>query len=150
MMEECMMKRRQVPAFGYWDYCDELPVTHYFELQAGLIRGHYYGDHEHEGVFSAPTHTAPAYQHHHRKAKKVGNATGDHKPYAKEQKGKQVRVVADLKQQATPRRSRASKAVDEDLYKIPPELLCQKPKRKRSLKNLWSGCMGLNSGRLRS
>lgn len=61
------MKRRQVPAFGYWDYCDELPVTHYFELQAGLIRGHYYGDLEHQGIFSVPTHTAPAYQHHHRK-----------------------------------------------------------------------------------
>lgn len=47
----------------------------------------------------------------------------------KELKGKQGRVIADLKQQTTPRRPRASKAVDEDLYKIPPELLCQKPKR---------------------
>ncbi|XP_074562892.1 uncharacterized protein LOC141819506 [Curcuma longa] len=140
------MKSRQVPVFGYWDYCDELSITHYFELQAGLIRGHYFGD-EHDYTFNAPTHIRAAYQHHHRKVKKVGNAAGDHKPYLREHSGKQVKASADLKQQTTPRRLRASKAVDEDLYKIPPELLYQKPKRKRLLKNLWSGCMGLNSSR---
>jgi len=79
-------------------------------------------------------------------------------------------------QSQSPRKpSKVPKAVDEDLYKIPPELLYQKPKRvysllffsslllftnfimklrlvvsawfvqKRLLKNLWSGCLGLNS-----
>nr|CAD1820297.1 unnamed protein product [Ananas comosus var. bracteatus] len=39
---------------------------------------------------------------------------------------------------------RAPKAVDEDLYKIPPEFLYEKPRRKKLLRNLWSGCLGLN------
>ncbi|KAG0489286.1 hypothetical protein HPP92_008097 [Vanilla planifolia] len=36
------------------------------------------------------------------------------------------------------------KAVDEDLYKIPPELLRKKPKSKRIVRNMFSGCVGLN------
>ncbi|KAK8923675.1 hypothetical protein KSP39_PZI019340 [Platanthera zijinensis] len=43
-----------------------------------------------------------------------------------------------------PRRRRSPTAVDEDLYKIPPELFCQTPKRKRLVRKLLSGCMGLN------
>ncbi|KAG6485791.1 uncharacterized protein LOC122014760 [Zingiber officinale] len=39
--------------------------------------------------------------------------------------------------------SGAGKAVDEDLYKVPPEILHQKPK-KRLLRNLW-GCMRVSS-----
>ncbi|RRT46093.1 hypothetical protein B296_00021814 [Ensete ventricosum] len=131
------MKRHPLPPFGYWDYCDELLSAHYFEsaVQAGVIRGHYFGE------------------------------DGDLFYHGK---------VSDTKLQTTPRRPRALKAVDEDLYKIPPELLYQKPKRvspppvsstctsihtttvqflvcrcdrlqKRSLRKLWSGCMGINS-----
>ena len=35
-----MGRRRRIPAFGNWDYDDELPITQYFEsaAQAGLIR----------------------------------------------------------------------------------------------------------------
>ncbi|KAK8943296.1 hypothetical protein KSP40_PGU022766 [Platanthera guangdongensis] len=43
-----------------------------------------------------------------------------------------------------PRRRRSPTAVDEDLYKIPPELFCQTPKEKRLVRKLLSGCMGLN------
>ncbi|WOL01630.1 hypothetical protein Cni_G10347 [Canna indica] len=143
MSEEYRMKRHQVPAFGYWDYCDELPITHYFEsaVQAGLIRGHYFG--EDDDIFNvSAAHVKPTY-HHHKKVKKVGGVGGE-KQKAKEQQRKQVKV-SDLRLQSAARRPRAPKAVDEDLYKIPPELLYQKPKRKKLLKNLWSGCMGLNS-----
>ncbi|CAL9058309.1 unnamed protein product, partial [Musa banksii] len=141
---EGMMKRHQVPAFGYWDYCDELPITRYFEsaVQAGLIRGRFFG--EDDDLFNVSAQVRPAYLNHHRKVKKTGDIGGE-KHYGKGQQRKQVKVISDLRIQATPRRHRAPKAVDEDLYKIPPELLYQKPKRKRSLKKLWSGCMGLNS-----
>ncbi|KAJ8478611.1 hypothetical protein OPV22_022338 [Ensete ventricosum] len=141
---EGMMKRHQVPAFGYWDYCDELPITRYFEsaVQAGLIRSHFFG--EDDDLFNVSAQVRPAYLNHHGKVKKAGDIGGE-KHYGKEQHRKRVKVISDLKLQATPRRHRAPKAVDEDLYKIPPELLYQKPKRKRSLKKLWSGCMGLNS-----
>ncbi|KAJ8476895.1 hypothetical protein OPV22_020622 [Ensete ventricosum] len=126
------MKRHPLPPFGYWDYCDELLSAHYFEsaVQAGVIRGHYFG--EDGDLF-----------YHGKVIKKAGNAGGE-KQHGKEQPRKQVKV-SDTKLQTTPRRPRALKAVDEDLYKIPPELLYQKPKRKRSLRKLWSGCMGINS-----
>lgn len=45
--------------------------------------------------------------------------------HVKEQK--KLGRVCDMTEE--PRRTRAPKAVDEDLYKIPPELLHEKPKR---------------------
>ncbi|KAJ8493792.1 hypothetical protein OPV22_015513 [Ensete ventricosum] len=138
-----MMKSHQFPAFGCWDHCNELPITQYFEsaVQAGLIGQHYFG--EDGDLFKVPTQVRPAYHHHHHR--KRGGHGGGEKNFGKEQQMKQERI-GDLTLQTTPRRPRrAPKAVDEDLYKIPPELLRQKPKRKRLLKTLWSGCMGLNS-----
>lgn len=44
------------------------------------------------------------------------------------QKQKQSKVC-DVLPQTPPKRVKHPKAVDEDLYKIPPELLQQKPKR---------------------
>ncbi|BAF28130.1 uncharacterized protein [Oryza sativa Japonica Group] len=35
------------------------------------------------------------------------------------------------------------KAVDRDLYEIPPDMLCNKP-RKRVTRSLWMGCLGLS------
>ncbi|RWW20805.1 hypothetical protein GW17_00015066 [Ensete ventricosum] len=55
------------------------------------------------------------HQHHQRKVKRGGE--------------KQGRRVCDVAAQTTARGGRAPKAVDEDLYKIPPELLHQKPER---------------------
>ncbi|RWV94616.1 hypothetical protein GW17_00042829 [Ensete ventricosum] len=143
------MKSHQFPAFGCWDHCNELPITQYFEsaVQAGLIGQHYFG--EDGDLFRVPTQVRPAYHHHHhRKVRthhpnlfslqlaltvwfyvKRGGHGGGEKNFGKEQQMKQERI-GDLTLQTTPRRPRrAPKAVDEDLYKIPPELLRQKPKR---------------------
>ncbi|RRT46157.1 hypothetical protein B296_00035577 [Ensete ventricosum] len=143
------MKSHQFPAFGCWDHCNELPITQYFEsaVQAGLIGQHYFG--EDGDLFKVPTQVRPAYHHHHhRKVRthhpnlfsfqlaltvwfyvKRGGHGGGEKNFGKEQQMKQERI-GDLTLQTTPRRPRrAPKAVDEDLYKIPPELLRQKPKR---------------------
>lgn len=51
------------------------------------------------------------------------------KPYQEEHVKEQKKLgrVCDMTEE--PRRTRAPKAVDEDLYKIPPELLHEKPKR---------------------
>ena len=55
---------------------------------------------------------------------------GGDKQYQTGQQRKQGKVCdVTVTAPATPRRVRAPKAVDEDLYKIPPELLYQKPKR---------------------
>ncbi|RWW66752.1 hypothetical protein BHE74_00025877 [Ensete ventricosum] len=96
------MNRRHIPAFGKWDYSDDLPITQYFEsaVQAGLVPGQFLGEDAH--VF------------------KKGE-----KQHQKGQERRQAGEECDT----TARRLKAPKAVDEDLYKIPPELLCQKPKR---------------------
>ncbi|XP_073007655.1 uncharacterized protein [Typha latifolia] len=124
------LKRPQIPKFGNWDCYEELPITQYFDsaMQAGFIHGHYFG--EDGDLFKVPVPVVkPSQIHHHRKARKGGRE----REYStrKEQQRKQERP-------------REPKAVDEDLYKIPPELLYQKPKRKRLLRDLWAGCLGIN------
>ncbi|KAJ6849442.1 uncharacterized protein M6B38_270650 [Iris pallida] len=158
------MARVQIPAFGNWDYCDEMPITQYFEsaMQAGLIRGHYcaapaaaaadgygYGCGGDADLFKVPV-APPAVPrpvaHHQRKVRKN---EGEKRVSREQQLRKQGRVY-DLTNQSSPKKNNNNsttvkpKAVDEDLYKIPPELLHQKPKKKRLLRNLWSGCLGLN------
>ncbi|XP_008802103.1 nuclear receptor subfamily 4 group A member 3-like isoform X2 [Phoenix dactylifera] len=141
------MKRRHIPAFGNWDYCDDLPITQYFESarQAGLIRGHYYG--EDGDLFKVPVPVKPTYHnhnhhHHHHHHKRGRKGDGEKQQYGKEQQRKQGSLCNVGAQ--SPKKPRAPKAVDEDLYKIPPELLYEKPKRKRMLTSLWSECLGLN------
>ncbi|WOL12660.1 hypothetical protein Cni_G21427 [Canna indica] len=126
-------QNHQVPAFGCWDHCDDLPITQYFEsavLQAELIHGHYFGEDGGDLFRASATGTTPAYHHHHRKTKKGSGLAGDQK-----------KQCGDQELQRKQGRPRAHKAVDEDLYKVPSELFYQKPKRKRLLKHLWSGCM---------
>lgn len=40
LLQEYCKRSRQIPAFGDWDYANDLPITQYFESarQAGLIR----------------------------------------------------------------------------------------------------------------
>ncbi|RRT59513.1 hypothetical protein B296_00017353 [Ensete ventricosum] len=104
-----------IPAFGSWDYCDDLPITQYFEsaMQAGLVRGRPFGG-EDADFFKVTADTPVERQYQQGQQRKQGKAS-------------------DVTAQTTPRRPRAAKAVDEDLYKIPPELLYQKPKRVRFL-----------------
>ena len=67
------------------------------------------------------------------------------------QRRKQERGCGVTPQDSSQRRpGRAPKAVDEDLYKIPPELLYQKPKRVgsedvSSPTNLYAAWLSLNS-----
>ncbi|WOL01406.1 hypothetical protein Cni_G10122 [Canna indica] len=132
------MNSRHIPAFGSWDYCDDLPITQYFESAmhgAGEFRGRSFGEDHYDDLFIPQR--KPAYRRHQKKAKRGG---GEKPP-----RSKQMGKVCDEAAQATAGRPRsAGKAVDEDLYKIPPELLSQKPKRKRLLRGLWSGCLGID------
>ncbi|XP_065046116.1 uncharacterized protein LOC135677674 [Musa acuminata AAA Group] len=130
-MMEGSTRGHQVPAIGYWDHRDELPITRCFELavQAEWIRGHCRSEDGDLFKVAAPAETPACCEHHHRKVKK-GGCIGREKEELQKKQG----------------RATAPKAVDEDLYKIPPELLHhKKPKRARMFKNLWSGCMGLDS-----
>ncbi|XP_064966767.1 uncharacterized protein LOC135613658 isoform X2 [Musa acuminata AAA Group] len=130
------MNRRHIPAFGKWDYSDDLPITQYFEsaVQAGLVPGQFLGEDSH--LFKVPP-VAPEKPAHHQQQQQ-------RKKGEKQHRNGQERKQAGEECDTTARRLRAPKAVDEDLYKIPPELLCRKPKRKKLLRSLWSGCLGLN------
>ncbi|KAL6000461.1 hypothetical protein ACLOJK_024160 [Asimina triloba] len=118
-MEE--YKRSQIPAFGYWDFSDDLPITQYFEsaAQAGLIRYNHVAAADADlYAYDLKRHTAAAAVS--RPKMREGAKGGCQQQVSKEQR-KQGRVCDDATQ--APKPARAPKAVDEDLYKIPPELL---------------------------
>ncbi|XP_059430459.1 uncharacterized protein LOC132164066 [Corylus avellana] len=131
-------KRSRVPAFGSWDWNDDMPFTQCFETarQAGLLRYSYSeerdlyvaGDlYENDVVTPAmivvPRRRNKALDSYHKEAKKeswVGCVEDPPSP--------------SPMQRATP------KPVDEDLYKISPELLYAKRKKKRGL-SFFSSCL---------
>ncbi|XP_044498599.1 uncharacterized protein LOC123220444 isoform X2 [Mangifera indica] len=159
-MDEYHCKRSgQIPAFGNWDYSNNLPITQYFESarQAGLLR--YSSSSGESDLYvrrSCGGRDLPAGDSKKpsrsvngslpRKTR-VGEKRG---PQVKEQKKQQqVKKVCDNHVTQPPRKQppplprskygvvtptqppvRPPKAVDEDLYKIPPELLHSHNNRK--------------------
>ncbi|CAO2836616.1 unnamed protein product [Amaranthus hypochondriacus] len=179
-MEEWKMRERgsQIPAFGNWEYVNDLPITQYFECarQAGLIRyssssgeccdHHHHHHHQHPPTsvspdFIKPRTARPKQMNKGNREKRTGGTHG--KEGSKKQGGKVFDVtstelpqseqkvkrhipsstVATVKKQQLqfqsvtltqhprkpPNPNPNPKPVDEDLYKIPPELL----KRKKRL-----------------
>ncbi|XP_062084287.1 uncharacterized protein LOC133790617 [Humulus lupulus] len=173
-------KSGQIPAFGDWDYANELPITQYFECarQAGLIRYssssgdsdpvHARAPHDLYAVVDhypqKPSRTATAQTHQPRKGRGIREKRFTH---VKEQKKQQSKVCDVTDQPRKPsskshnnghhhhykatddqghlndavqrRPAKLPKPVDEDLYKIPPELLYSS-KRKRRL-GIFSRCL---------
>ncbi|PIA40079.1 hypothetical protein AQUCO_02500064v1 [Aquilegia coerulea] len=147
-------KRSHIPAFGNWDYEDGLPITQYFESarQAGLLRytygegdlysysaaTGYYDHHDDNDLYLKPTTTTIAVVPR-RKIK--GSENDDYSSYVKEQK-KQGRVHDMTLTSSTQQQVHiAPKAIDEDLYKIPPELLYTNPKKRKTFGGFFSRCL---------
>ncbi|XP_024189073.1 uncharacterized protein LOC112193235 [Rosa chinensis] len=163
-MDDYCKRSGQIPAFGDWDYANELPITQYFECarQAGLIR---FSSSSGESDAQAAYLHADLYAVDVKKMKKKPSrivaphtrktiARGrekrsTHNPHVKEQKKQQqqAKVYDDVTEpprklhyqqyhtrskDTVVRPSRPPKPVDEDLYKIPPELL-RTTKRKKML-----------------
>ncbi|XP_021742685.1 uncharacterized protein LOC110708777 [Chenopodium quinoa] len=171
-MDESKIRGSQIPAFGNWEYVNDLPITQYFECarQAGLIRyssssgeccdnhhnhNHNQNQHPNDDLYTVDFikprpkqgkgrekragNNAHVKEGNRKQAGKVFDVTVTEIPSSeagvKRQPRQAVTAVKKKQQQyqydagsaAPPRR--APKAVDEDLYKIPPELL----KRKRRL-----------------
>ncbi|PIA40085.1 hypothetical protein AQUCO_02500067v1 [Aquilegia coerulea] len=156
-------KRSHIPAFGNWDYEDGLPITQYFESarQAGLLRysypeedlysysatpGYFDQNDADNDLYLKPTNTTIAVVPR-RKKKTKGTDEKSYQPHVKEQK-RQVRVY-DVEQTARQQQQqsstlatrRVSKAVDEDLYKIPPELLYNTYPKKKKRFGFFSRCL---------
>ncbi|KAI3781752.1 hypothetical protein L2E82_11776 [Cichorium intybus] len=131
--------RNQIPAFGSWDFNDDLPFTQCFESarQAGLIRCSYSedrdlyvaGDLYENNIVTPAIILAPRRRRYPKEAKMAYDCD--------------VKEPPSPVSEATPSRTRnmhvKPKAVDEDLYKISPELLRSKPRRKRW--GLFSTCI---------
>ncbi|KAL8146708.1 uncharacterized protein LOC141705980 [Apium graveolens] len=135
-------KKSHVPAFGSWDCNDDLPFTQCFETarQAGLLRYSYSQDRDLyvTGDLYQNDVVTPAMIVVPRRRGKGGY------PHVKEGKKEGWLVCEyeyDVKEAASPVPPRkAPKAVDEDLYKISPDLLYASSKRKRRF-GLFSCCL---------
>ncbi|KAL8544608.1 hypothetical protein ACS0TY_004999 [Phlomoides rotata] len=167
MAAEYFRKSGQIPAFGDWDNANELPITQYFECarQAGLLRCSCSGECPMNAaascggadlygvgfekppprrVYTLPQRKASGINRNHahskeqRKAVKVRDLMDQPKVQRlpQNQYSKQSTKSANLEPQKS---SISAKPVDEDLYKIPPELLGNS-KRKKML-GFFSKCM---------
>ncbi|XP_008661467.1 uncharacterized protein [Zea mays] len=153
-------RRRQIPAFGRWNQHsvgDEVPITQYFEsaVQASLLArpGHCYHD---AGAGEVLLFRSSASPPPHKPPKKVRSTTechGHHQQVQVEEVGSRRRqqqrrrqeplppfVSGDVSRAARPRVVRA--AVDEDLYKVPSDML-RKKKGRKHVRSVWMGCVGL-------
>ncbi|XP_078171274.1 uncharacterized protein LOC144565400 isoform X1 [Carex rostrata] len=115
-------KRPQIPSFGDWNYYTEVPVK-----QSGLVQETGYD------LFYVSSPAKLNYHHKQSKGKK-GGLERDYTKKANAKQRKEVRRAGDV----------AVNPVDEDLYKIPPELLNEKPRRRSSVKSWLTGCIGLS------
>ncbi|KAL8531101.1 hypothetical protein ACS0TY_007928 [Phlomoides rotata] len=128
--------RSHVPAFGSWDYNDDLPFTQCFESarQAGLLRYSYSedrdlyvaGDLYENDVVTPAMIVVPR-----RRQGKTGYNN-------KEREVKKDIWECESENEV---KSVAPKAVDEDLYKISPHLLRQHNKRKKAGWGIFSSCL---------
>ncbi|KAI8539475.1 hypothetical protein RHMOL_Rhmol09G0186200 [Rhododendron molle] len=152
----------QIPAFGNWEYVNDLPITQYFESarQAGLFRYSNSSSGECAADLNYFKEKPPPQKQKTRST--LSNKGYDQKTNQVKKKIKQLDDVTEpprkqlheylpkhnnnniaVRRQVQPRRTattpRVVRAVDEDLYKIPPDLL-HTSKRKRRL-GLFSRCL---------
>ncbi|KAF7025311.1 hypothetical protein CFC21_037512 [Triticum aestivum] len=154
-------KWRQIPAFGDWNMWEEMPVTQYFEPAATFFFTAQAGEDDVD-LFKVPHFAANPYTYK-KCVVRVKKGEEDEKPNAnpgagavagrrkkggRKQQQQQNRQQGKKEQQQRRKKPKAKKAaaaaaVDEDLYKISPNVIC-KVQKKKLLRNLLGGCLGLN------
>ncbi|XP_039006115.1 uncharacterized protein LOC120133634 [Hibiscus syriacus] len=164
-MDDYGKRSRQIPAFGDWDYANDLPITQYFECarQAGLIRFSSSSGESNTCVRDLYEVDSRKHSRDLASSRKVSRVREKGGPHVKElKKGGRVRDVTEPRRKyphhhhvslsnnnysttrdskqlkyddvaTNPKRVlvRQPKPVDEDLYKIPPELLDSSKRKKR-------------------
>lgn len=154
-MDDQWKRSGQIPAFGNWDLANELPITQYFETarQAGLIRyssssgesdPYVHVRAEHHDLY-AVEYKKPVRKATRNRERKYQNVMVNEKETTmnmRKQQGKVYDVMEHPRKQMNKNKkvhvsaplqpTRLPKPVDEDLYKIPPELL-RTTKRKKML-----------------
>ncbi|CAD6256978.1 unnamed protein product [Miscanthus lutarioriparius] len=142
-------RRQRIPAFGEWNYAyvgaGDWPVTQYLDsaMQAGRLV-----------VAIPPSPPKPANKV--VKWRESATLSLELEDEDEDEKQRQQHVVVGLgdhggavkkqgKQQSTVVRAyEAVKAIDQDLYHIPPDMLCHDPRKRLRRRSLWMGCLGLN------
>ncbi|XP_061351856.1 uncharacterized protein LOC133296807 isoform X2 [Gastrolobium bilobum] len=140
-MEEYYYKRSHIPAFGSWDWNDNLPFTECFESarQAGLLRYSYSESEDRDLYVTGDLYendvVTPAMIVVPRRRAKVRDQ------HEKETKKKNWVSDMDIDSPSPIALPRSTpKPVDEDLYQISPGLLYAKAKKKRRL-CFFSSCL---------
>ncbi|KAE9616067.1 hypothetical protein Lal_00017251 [Lupinus albus] len=144
----------KIPAFGNWDFANELPITQYFECarQAGLIRyssssgesDPYINVHTDRDLYAVDAKKQNRKGMRGNRERRCCRQHNNNNNVSKEMRKEQVNVN-DVTEQTRKQQVRRNdvvprsaphnqkpKPVDEDLYKIPPELL-RTTKRKKML-----------------
>ncbi|CAA6659842.1 unnamed protein product [Spirodela intermedia] len=137
---EDAIHRRHIPSFGNWEYCDDSPITQYFESAS---QG---GCSAEDAAMPEDTSTELIWTTLEKQLRQLKQAVReDGSPPPQPRRTRQAKVFdCELAAaQESIRQHRAAKAVDEDLYKIPPELLYRK-QRKPVVCDFLSRCLGLN------
>ncbi|KQK11164.1 uncharacterized protein LOC100835004 [Brachypodium distachyon] len=144
--DDCCNKWRQIPAFGDWNlWDDDLPVAQYFEPGTFFFTAQ--AGEDDVDLFKVPHFAATPYSY----SKCVIRVKGEEKadlaaaPARKKKGGgrKKQQQQQRANEQQQRRKPKVAAAVDEDLYKISPNVIC-KVQKKKLLRNLLGGCLGLN------
>ncbi|XP_062227611.1 uncharacterized protein LOC133925884 [Phragmites australis] len=142
-MEMEKMMGCQIPAFGVWNYCNDLSITQYFDsaMQARLMkRWNRHGDGE-KGVPGGEQLVLVKSSSFKRKPAQIKVIRREVEKHCSggelQDGGVQVEVGGAYAMKRM--------AVDEDLYKVPQPLLYPKPRKARKVVwSLWIGCVGLD------
>ncbi|KAF7025310.1 hypothetical protein CFC21_037512 [Triticum aestivum] len=141
-------KWRQIPAFGDWNMWEEMPVTQYFEPAATFFFTAQAGEDDVD-LFKCVVRVKKGEEDEKPNANPgAGAVAGRRKKGGRKQQQQQNRQQGKKEQQQRRKKPKAKKAaaaaaVDEDLYKISPNVIC-KVQKKKLLRNLLGGCLGLN------
>ncbi|XP_051227736.1 uncharacterized protein [Lolium perenne] len=140
-------KWRQIPAFGDWNHLwDDMPVAQYFDPAATFFFTAQAGEDDVD-LFKVPHFAANPYTYK-KCVVRVKKGEEKAKEGAAPVPGRRKKVSKKQQQQGKEQQRRkpksaAAAAVDEDLYKISPNVIC-KVQKKKLLRNLLGGCLGLN------
>ncbi|KAF8766237.1 hypothetical protein HU200_007744 [Digitaria exilis] len=144
-MQKVRARRQRVPAFGEWNYdyvgAGDWPVTQYFDsaMKAGLVVAMRPSPKPAKKVVKW-SDSATLELEDEKQRQRVVVGLGEHGAVKKQ--GKHSRVA-----DASPAYKACRvpvKAVDQDLYQIPPDMLCHEPRKRLTRRNLWMGCLGLS------
>ncbi|KAK3129809.1 hypothetical protein QOZ80_6BG0485010 [Eleusine coracana subsp. coracana] len=147
----------QIPAFGWWNYCHDLSITQYFDsaMQAKhMKRWNPRGNGGEKGIAGGEQldlFRSYSFQRKPPQIKVIRRQVDKHNNDSElpHDGGVQAEVGASFSSRkeveaCALKRKVVSRAVDEDLYKV-PQPLYKKPKKMRKVVwSMWIGCLGLD------